>query len=214
MSATAIASTTEHAASQKELILSADSHVIEPADLWEKRLPAALRDRAPRYPEAREGVGIHRHPGAWNPAERVKEMAVDGVSGEVLYTTKGLELFLLDDAEIQEACFQVFNDWLIEYCAVAPERLFVIGMIPLYDVAHGIAELERCRKLGLRGGMIWQHPPADLPFTSDHYDPFWAAAQDMDMPISLHILTGHTYLKNPNGRTGYETWRGSVNLKL
>lgn len=29
-------------------LISADSHVIEPADLFEKGLPAALRDRAPR----------------------------------------------------------------------------------------------------------------------------------------------------------------------
>jgi predicted TIM-barrel fold metal-dependent hydrolase len=214
MSATAIASTTDNAAAQKELILSADSHVIEPADLWETRLPAAFREQAPRFPDDREGVGLHKHAGAWNPAERVKEMAVDGVSGEVLYTTKGLNMFLMDDAALQEACCQVFNDWLIEYCAAAPDRLFGVGMIPTYDVAHGIAELERCRKLGLRGGMVWQAPPADLPFTSDRYDRFWAAAQDLDMPISLHILTGHTYLKNPNARSAYETWRGSVNLKL
>ena len=80
MSATAIAEPTGTIGTEKELIISADSHVIEPPDLWEKRLPAALRDRAPRFPEAREGEGIHKHPGAWNPAERVKEMATDGVS--------------------------------------------------------------------------------------------------------------------------------------
>ena len=31
-----------------ELLISADSHVLEPADLWTARLPAAYRDRAPR----------------------------------------------------------------------------------------------------------------------------------------------------------------------
>jgi hypothetical protein len=31
-----------------ELLISADSHVLEPADLWTKGLPAALRSRAPR----------------------------------------------------------------------------------------------------------------------------------------------------------------------
>ena len=214
MSATAIAEPASTTGTEKELIISADSHVIEPPDLWEKRLPAALWDRAPRFPEAREGEGIHKHPGAWNPAERVKEMATDGVSGEVLYTTKGLAMFLQEDAELQEACFQVFNDWLIEYCQAAPERLFGIGMVSLYNVEAGIKELERCQKNGLRGVMIWQHPPRDLPFTSDRYDRFWAAAQDLEMPVSLHILTGHTYLKDPNARTAYEHFRSSVNMKL
>jgi predicted TIM-barrel fold metal-dependent hydrolase len=31
-----------------ELLISADSHVLEPSDLWTKGLPAAMRDRAPR----------------------------------------------------------------------------------------------------------------------------------------------------------------------
>ena len=30
------------------LILSSDSHVFEPPDLWQTRIDAALRDRAPR----------------------------------------------------------------------------------------------------------------------------------------------------------------------
>ena len=32
----------------EELIISADSHVIEVPDLWEKGMPASLRDRAPK----------------------------------------------------------------------------------------------------------------------------------------------------------------------
>ena len=39
-----------------ELLISADSHVLEPSDLWTKGLPAAMRSRAPRvfYNEARK----------------------------------------------------------------------------------------------------------------------------------------------------------------
>ena len=44
----------------------------------------------------------------------------------------------------------------IEYCSVAPERLIGIAMISLYNVERAVAELERCRKLGLRGAIIWQ----------------------------------------------------------
>ena len=32
----------------EELIISADSHVIEVPDLWEKGMPQALRERAPK----------------------------------------------------------------------------------------------------------------------------------------------------------------------
>ena len=35
-----------------------------------------------------------------------------GVRAEVLYTTLGMPLFGLDDTELQQICFSVFNDWL------------------------------------------------------------------------------------------------------
>ena len=36
-------------------LISADSHVNEPPDLWVERVPAALRDRAPRMEHFAEG---------------------------------------------------------------------------------------------------------------------------------------------------------------
>ena len=44
--------------------------------------------------------------------------------------------------------------------------------------------------MGLKGAMIWCSPPADQPYSSPLYDPFWAAAQELDMPVSLHAITG------------------------
>src|SRR5205814_2434106 len=101
---------------------------------------------------------------------------------------------------------------LIEYCSVAPERLVGIPLISVYNVDHAVQELERCRKADLQGALIWQAPHPDLPFYSEHYDRFWAACQDLDAPVSLHILTGHNYSKNLDTKT-IESYRGSVNLK-
>jgi predicted TIM-barrel fold metal-dependent hydrolase len=200
-------------ATRDEILISADSHVMEDPELWVTRVPAALRDEAPRFPPRVLGEGFQAQPGGWDPAERVKEMATDGVSAEVLYPTLGLSLFGLDDAKMQEACFRAYNDWLIEYCQGALDRLVGIACIPVYDIEVGIAEMERCRKNGMKGALIWQAPHPDLPFHSDHYDPFWAAAQDLEMPISLHILTGHNYSKGGLRPAGVEAYRGSVNLK-
>ena len=36
-------------------LISADSHVFEPADLFEKRLPSHLRDRAPQVRDSNGG---------------------------------------------------------------------------------------------------------------------------------------------------------------
>ncbi|MBI4523089.1 MAG: amidohydrolase [Deltaproteobacteria bacterium] len=200
--------------SSQEIIISSDSHVMEPPDLWVNGVPARFRDGAPRFPEHKVGEGFQKHAGGHDPRERIKEMATDTVSAEVLYPTLGLSLFALDDPELQEACFRVYNDWLIEYCRVALDRLIGVPCISTYNIQHAVEELKRCKDAGLKGATIWQAPHPDLPLHSNHYDPFWAAAQEMDMPVSLHILTGHGYSKSPEKRKGVEHYRGSVNLKL
>jgi predicted TIM-barrel fold metal-dependent hydrolase len=65
-----------------------------------------------------------------------------------------------------------------------------LAMISLYDPQLGAEELGRCAKMGLKGAMIWCSPPEDQPYSSDIYDPFWATAQELHMPISLHAITG------------------------
>lgn len=198
---------------QQEVIISADSHVMEDPELWVKGVPAQFRDAAPKFPPHQVGEGFQAHAGGWDPHERIKEMATDGVSAEVLYPTLGLSLFGLDDPAMQEACFRVYNDWLIDYCRVAPDRLLGVSCIPVYNIENAVKELERTRKAGLGGAIIWQAPHPDLPFHSEHYEPLWATAQDLDVPISLHILTGHNYSKGGLRGQGPEHYRGSVNLK-
>jgi predicted TIM-barrel fold metal-dependent hydrolase len=192
-----------------EKIISADSHTIEPEDLWLKNLPSSLKGKYPNFPK-RNSPG--EKAGGWDPKARINEMEVDGVSAEVLYPTLGLRLFALEDAELQEACFQIANDWVIDYCKAAPGRLVGIPMISLYNIQNAIKELERCKKAGLVGCLIWQVPPKHLSFTSDYYDPFWEAAGEMNMPVNLHILTGFNYSRFE--RKGLDTYRTAVNDKL
>jgi predicted TIM-barrel fold metal-dependent hydrolase len=107
--------------------------------------------------------------------------------------------------------------WLADYCSVALDRLLGVSLISAYDADRAVAEMERTRKAGMVSAMIWQAPHPDLPLHSAHYDKIWAASQDLDMPISFHILTGFNYSRDglaaAGGRSGVEHYRGSVNLK-
>jgi len=136
------------------------------------------------------GTYADARPGGWDPAERLKDNERDGVEADVLYTTLGFRIFWLKDAALQHECFRVYNDWLAAYCRYAPERMAGLAMISLYEPKAGAAELERCVKLGLKGAMIWCSPPAEQPYSSEIYDPFWARAQELGAPISLHAITG------------------------
>src|SRR5207245_9489341 len=99
------------------IIISADSHVMEPVDLWKKGVPERYREAAPLFPPHKLGEGFQRREGGQDPNARIKEMEVDGLSAEVLYPTPLLGLYALEDAGLQEACFRLHNDWLIEYCS-------------------------------------------------------------------------------------------------
>jgi len=199
-----------------EVLISSDSHVIEPEGLWKKQLPEAFRDRAPNF----GGQRPNDVPGAaMEKNKRVSEMAADGVSAEVLYPTHGLKCLSLDDQELEAACCRVYNDWLSDYCSAAPDRLIGIALLSMYDIDGAVNELERCRKAGMRGSVIWQVPPPRLPFSSSHYDKFWAVSQDLDMPVNLHILSGHGYSRTRSfglgdTLTGLTQEANSVNMKL
>ena len=194
------------------ILVSADSHVMEPVDLWKKRVPEKYRDAAPLFPPHKLGEGFQQREGGHDPKARIKEMEIDGLSAEVLYPTLALGLFSQADAGLQQACFRAYNDWLIEYCSGEKKRLIGVPAISVYDIDQAVAELTRCRDAGLHGALVWQAPHPDLPFTSDHYERLWAAAQDLDAPVSMHILTGHSY--HSRERKEREHYRGSVNLKL
>jgi predicted TIM-barrel fold metal-dependent hydrolase len=209
----------------EQVVISADSHVMEPADLWTSRLERGLREQAPRvlrnegrpgwsfhapglppstvsgaWGAGRSGAELKAHlenagyeaarPSGWDPVARLADQDVDGVSAEVLYSTLGARLFRMTDAALQRAFFRVYNDWLAEFCRHEPRRLHGLGLISLWDVGEGVAELERCAALGLKGAMIWGFPPADRPYHSRDWDRLWTAAQAHDLPLSLHIVSG------------------------
>lgn len=193
--------------SQPEGLISADSHVFEPVEAWEGVLPADF------WPDG--GAAFAEKPAGRDPEVRLVDMARDGLSAEVLYPSLGLPLFGLDDPATQEAAFVAYNDWLAAFCKPAPEKLIGVGLIACYDIDNAVAELERCKANGMKGFMVWQSPHPDLPFSSDHYDPLWAAAERLDMPLSLHILTGFNYSRVAwDEQSTLDKYRGAINLKL
>jgi predicted TIM-barrel fold metal-dependent hydrolase len=205
------------------LILSSDSHVFEPPDLWTTRIDAAFRHRGPRMERINgadqlvveehqviSGIGLISNAGArfeapetisgqgrfedvprggFDPDQHLRDMQLDGVSGEVLYPSQGLFYFKVVDTPLMSAIFRAYNDWLADFCSADRTRLKGIAMINLDDVHDGIKELERAAKLGLSGAMIAEYPLEDRRYDQPGYEPFWAAAQALDMPLSLHTAT-------------------------
>ena len=147
-------------------------------------------------------------PGVMDPIARLKDQELDGVDAEVLYPSLLFGIYRMKNTDVITATFKNYNDWTANYCAQAPTRLFPLACIPLYDVDEAIGELERVKKIGHRGGCIPCCPPADRPYSDHYYDKFWVAAQEMKMPLEMHIFT----TANPNH--GLPNWGPITNYAL
>jgi predicted TIM-barrel fold metal-dependent hydrolase len=201
------------------LIISADSHVLEPGDLWTKALGGRFGDALPRIVKdfggyegtffylgrPGEAARIDELVNAVGDEQRVKElvqagsdpvfrvqlMQADGVAAEVLNPTFALWVPRIPDPAMRRACAEVFNDWMVEYCASAPERLLGVGIVPVDDPEWAVNEAKRIIRRGARGIMVPTQPiEGAAPYRSAVYDPFWAVAEEARVPVTLHIVTG------------------------
>lgn len=206
---------------QRTWMISSDSHIIEPPDVWTGR-GGDLADRLPRVVSEADGdwwyvdgrktmsfLGIQAgdrfdkgrdelqtsaafdrvRPAAYDPAAYIAENETDGVWGSVIYPSQGLVLYSVPATDVLTAATTAYNDWLADFCSQDTGRLKGVAMLNVDDVDDAVAELERARQLGLCGGLITVLPPPWHPFRSTDYDRLWAAAQDLDMPLSLHVST-------------------------
>ncbi len=128
--------------------------------------------------------------GGYIPDERVKDMDADGIDTGFLYPSSAAAFFRsVKDSNFLTALFRAYNDWLADFCKTHPNRLKGIAMVNVDDVEEGIMEMQRCAGLGFVGSMITVYPPQGRSYMNPEYDPLWAAAQDLAMPLSLHIGT-------------------------
>jgi uncharacterized protein len=130
-------------------------------------------------------------PGTGSPQQRIQEQDRDGIDAEVLFPSQqgGPKFWRrIQDDETYRAVVRAYNGWLAdEYCAVDPERLIGVGILPLvHDVGDVIVEMESCAKMGLKTVLL-QGFPSGKAYPSEEDDRFWAAALDLNMPISVHV---------------------------
>ena len=150
-------------------------------------LAAAGKDSAALDPKGTFEESCPR--GAWEPKARLAEMEIDGVQAEVLYPSLAMRMFAIKDEVLQAACFRAYNGWIADFCQPYPSRLKGLGLIGLGDIGAAGEELQRCARLGLAGACISISPDPETPYESSVYEPFWAAAAELGMPLSLHVGT-------------------------
>jgi uncharacterized protein len=201
-----------------------------PKDLWTERLPANLRDRGPRVVETDKGEcwtwegqifsphgyytaaqgsgamwaiergGVMRQ-GELRPTTaelRLSDMDRDGADASIMYGPT--DPMAIVDPELRRCCYEAYNDWLAEFCAANPPRLIGVAQLSMEDPQGARNELERLAK---RGGLRHVNilaSRAKPPVYDDAWDPFWALAEEIGIPIGFHlaVLVKKTRLDEEN----------------
>ena len=132
-------------------------------------------------------------PAAYEPSERLKVMDAAGIDYSVLFPTvagmAGEAFGRLQDSELELACVQAYNDWLIEEWAGASDRFIPQCIVPIWPPEATVAEIRRAVEMGHRG-VVFPAMPMDLRDVSHvagpEYDAVWAVCEELDVPLCLH----------------------------
>jgi predicted TIM-barrel fold metal-dependent hydrolase len=193
-----------------------DSWLVEGRPLRE--VPADLYGGKGRDRWSPIGQNYETTPGTGSPQQRLQEQDQDGIDAEVLFPgVSGPPMWgAIRDHDAYMAVVRGYNDFLAEeYCAVDPDRLIGLGAIPWSGIDDAIAEMERCAKMGFKGVCLGTFPSGRGCPTSED-DRFWAAALDLDMPVTAHQQFDRTgkraerLLQYPRAPKGFENRVGEL----
>jgi predicted TIM-barrel fold metal-dependent hydrolase len=201
----------------KYFMVSCDSHMNEPANLWRERIDAKYRDRLPRIEVDEKGVkwsisegfqrsrlhdsvfqgeDLERQKSGADPEQRLKDMARDGVDAEIIFPNKGLAMWATPDPQFAMAQCRVYNDWAWETFSKYNDRMSPMAALATGDLEGSIAEVKRAAKMGYRGltlpckPVFGAHDARHPNYNLPMFDPLWEVIQDTGLPITFHISTG------------------------
>jgi uncharacterized protein len=129
----------------------------------------------------------------YDAKERLNAMDAAGIDYAVLYPTVagsgGQNFGKIQDPELELACVQAYNDWLLEEWASVSDRFVPQCLTPLFPIDAAVMEIRRAVRNGHRG-VIYPSVPMelrDVPHINDSvYDPLWATCQELGVPICFH----------------------------
>ncbi|MFM9985585.1 MAG: amidohydrolase family protein [Flavobacteriales bacterium] len=77
------------------------------------------------------------------------------------------------------------NDHIAELVVNHPKHYIGLGTLPMQDTDMAIEELERCKKIGMKGIQIGSNVN-QKNLSEPIFNPLWAAIEDLDMAVLVH----------------------------
>jgi len=165
--------------------------------------PGKFSDRAPRIVidkgklsvtsliGMRAGLGA----GAYEPAARIKALDEMNIDVQAISPSPIL-LFYWEEAAVAAHFSRKQNEAIGQVVDKFPDRFVGFGSVPLQNVADAVTIAEEAKNMGLKGLEIGD-AVGDKPLDDSSFEPFFEAAQKLDMLLFVHPLEGGVDADDP-----------------
>ena len=133
---------------------------------------------------SRPGLGA----GAYDPAARIKALDDMKIDMQAISPSPIL-LFYWEDAAVAAHFSRRQNEAIQEVVKKHPDRFIGFGSVPLQSVPESIAIAKEAKSMGLKGLEIG-NAVGDKPLDDPSFEPFFQAAQELELLLFVHPLEG------------------------
>ncbi|HSK29544.1 MAG TPA: amidohydrolase family protein [Candidatus Limnocylindria bacterium] len=154
----------------------------------ENRAPKLLLDNGKLSVTSQIGFRAGLSAGAYDPVARIK--ALDEMQIDVqAISPSPILLFYWEESAVAAHFSRRQNEAIQAVAQKHPDRFVGFGSVPLQSVQDSIAIAAEAKSMGLKGLEIG-NAVGDKPLDDPSFEPFFEAAQKLDMLLFVHPLEG------------------------
>ena len=155
---------------------------------YESRAPKIVLDKGKLSVTSQIGSRPGLGPGAYDPAARIK--ALDRMSIDIqAISPSPILLFYGEEPAVAAHFSRKQNEAIQDVIKTHPDRFVGFGSVPLQSIADSIEIAREAKSMGLKGLEIG-NAVGDRPLDDAIFEPFFDAAQELDMLLFVHPLEG------------------------
>jgi predicted TIM-barrel fold metal-dependent hydrolase len=125
----------------------------------------------------------------WGPDTQLEAMDEEGVDVAVLFPTRGFYAIGKEyaDDKLASAVARAYNDWLAEFCARAPKRLYGAALLAVQSIDLAVEEVRRAKcDLGFKAVYLRPNPVRRRNWHDPAYDALWAECEKHQLTVGFH----------------------------
>lgn len=155
---------------------------------YESRAPKLVLEKGKLSVTSQIGYRPGLGAGAYDPTARIKALDEMHIDLQAVSPSPIL-LFYWEEAAVAAHFSRRQNEAIQAVVEKHPDRFVGFGSVPLQSVADSIAIAKEAKAMGLKGLEIG-NAVGDKPLDDPVFEPFFEAAQDLDMLLFVHPLEG------------------------